>query len=273
MDFGIVIIARQGSTRTPNKMLADVAGKPLLSRLIDRLERVQKTDRLVLATTCLPEDDALGELARQRGLQVYRGAVDDVIERMLGACQTFGLDFAIIAEGDELFCDPTYIDKSLETAEKTAADCVKTRDLPIGSWVVGVRRSALSDVYVTKGDSSTEAFSRLFTDDSTYRTEWIDPDSDLPQFDPNLRLTMDYEEDFKLANELYQRLERPGSSVSLKAVLELVRDEPSLVSINSFLNDTYWARVRSRIDKSASELAKGGESDSNNTNSEKEGLE
>lgn len=238
-------------------MLADIAGQPLLKRLIERLKQAQRPKQLVLATTCLPEDDRLATVAKSNGLLVYRGAVSDVIERMLGACQTYGVDFAIIAEGDELFCDPLHIDRAIELAERTGADCVKTRNLPIGSWVVGVRRSALEEIYGSKGAASTDTWARFFTDDPRFHTEWLDPDPGLPAFNLNLRLTIDYEEDLALARELYRRLERPGEVVSLKAVLELVQQEPELIQINSFLNEPYWARIRTRMSQTASEQANG----------------
>lgn len=255
METAIVIIARWGSTRTPGKMLADIEGRPLLERLIERLKKAQRPEQLILATTCLPEDDRLAAVAKSNDLLVYCGAVNDVIERMLGACQTYAVDFAIIAEGDELFCDPPHIDRAIELAARTGADCVKTRNLPIGSWVVGVRRSALEKVYCSKGNASVEGWTRFFTDDPCFHTEWLDPDPILPKFDPDLRLTIDYEEDLALARELYRRLERPKEIVSLKAVLELVQQEPELIQINSFLNEAYWARLRSRMTQTASEHA------------------
>ena len=255
MNIAIVIIARLGSSRAPAKMLADIEGRPLLERLIERLKQAQRPEQLILATTCLPDDNRLAVVAKDNCLSVYRGAVNDVVERMLGACQTYDIDFAIIAEGDELFCDPPHIDKAIELAERTGADCVKTRDLPIGSWVVGVRRSALEEVYISKGNASTDGWARFFTDNPKFHTEWLDPDLSFPDFDPNLRLTIDYEEDLTLARELYRRLERPGKVVSLESVLELMKLEPELVKINSFLNEAYWARIRSRMAQTEAENA------------------
>jgi spore coat polysaccharide biosynthesis protein SpsF len=256
MNTAILIIARWGASRKPGKMLADIGGHPLLERLIERLKQAKQPEKLILATTCLPEDNQLSAVARSNNLLVYRGSVDDVIERMLGACQTYAVDFAIIAEGDELFCDPLYVDRALELALRTGVDCVKTRNLPIGSWVVGIRRNALEEVYSSKGNASTDGWSRFFTEDPRFQTEWLDPDPELPSFDPNLRLTIDYEEDLVLARELYQRLERPGKIISLRAVLELMQQEPELIKINSFLNEAYWGRLHSSITHTTSENLK-----------------
>jgi spore coat polysaccharide biosynthesis protein SpsF len=236
-------------------MVADIHGKPLLERLIDRLKLAKRADCIILATTCLPADTELADMARAHGLLVYRGSSEDVIERMLGATLTYELDFTIIAEGDELFCDAEYIDQAIEVAEATGADCVKTKDLPIGSWVVGVRREALEEVYQAKGDESTEAFARFFTEDSKYKTSWLPPGEGIPPFNPRLRLTIDYPEDLQLAREIYGRLELGGRSTRLMDVMSLFEQDPDLIEVNAFRNDEYYARVKERTSKSTSELA------------------
>ena len=254
MNTGVVIIARAGSTRAEGKMLADIAGKPLLVRLIDRLKLAKEPDVIVLATTCRANDNALAETAEREAISVYRGAEEDVIERMGGAVQTYDLDLAIIAEGDELFCDEEYVDAAIRIARDEQADCVKTKDLPIGSWVVAVRRQALEEVYEAKGDASTEAFARYFTEDSAYRTEWLPLAEGTPAFSPRVRLTIDYPEDIELARQLYQRLEGAGRSTSLREVLTLMSEEPDLVEVNAFRTDEYYARINKRVSMTANEL-------------------
>jgi len=255
MKAGVVIIARCGSTRAEGKMLADISGKPLLVRLIDRLKLAEEPEQIVLATTCRSEDGALAEVARDNGVAVYRGAEDDVIERMVGAAQTYDIDFAIIAEGDELFCDGEYIDAAIRIARDKSVDCVKTKDLPIGSWVIGVSRTALEEVFEAKRDASTEAFARYFTEDSAYRTVWLPPGEGIPPFNPRLRLTIDYPEDLTLARILYARLEEAGRPTSLREVMALMAEDDDLIEVNAFRNDEYYARVQKRISMTAAELA------------------
>ena len=254
MRVGILVIARTGSSRLPNKMLSDVAGKPLLTRVIERLHLVNNSQVLILATTCLPEDDELSDLARVCGAEVYRGAVGDVIERKVGACQTFGVDFAIIAEADNPFHEPSHIDRAIKNAVETGVDFVTVSDLPIGSWVKGVKRTALERVYSTKGDQNTEVFTRFFTENPEFSIQTLPADPDLPRFDPELRLTIDYQEDLDLLRMIYDRLSHCGDSISLHEVLSLMVREPELLKINSFLNEIYWERAQDRLELTPEEL-------------------
>ena len=64
MDKVVLIIqARMGSARLPGKSMMDLAGAPLLSRVIERLKRTQKVDEIVVATTELPSDDVLAAVS------------------------------------------------------------------------------------------------------------------------------------------------------------------------------------------------------------------
>jgi len=55
----VILQARTGSSRLPGKVLADLSGRPMLAFLVERLERCQAVDRIIVATTDQPEDDAL----------------------------------------------------------------------------------------------------------------------------------------------------------------------------------------------------------------------
>ena len=51
-------------------------------------------------------------------------------------------------------------------------------------------------------------------------------------FPKNLRLTLDYEEDFELINNIFTKLHKDGKVFILKDILELFKKEPDLAKIN-----------------------------------------
>ena len=54
-----IVQARMNSTRLPGKVLADICGKPLIQRLIDRVKSTPGVDLVVIATTTDPVYDVL----------------------------------------------------------------------------------------------------------------------------------------------------------------------------------------------------------------------
>ncbi|NCZ93320.1 MAG: hypothetical protein EBZ00_05000, partial [Actinobacteria bacterium] len=86
------IQARTGSSRLPGKVLRDLDGKPLLQYQIERIQQSQRIERVILATTDRPQDDALAHLAESMGIDCFRGSEDDVISRVCGALRAFDVE-------------------------------------------------------------------------------------------------------------------------------------------------------------------------------------
>ena len=67
--------ARMSSSRLPGKMLMDIAGKPLVLHVLDRLSYAKEVDDIVLATTNNSADDLLAETAYKVGYKVFRPVI------------------------------------------------------------------------------------------------------------------------------------------------------------------------------------------------------
>ena len=61
-----IIQARMGSTGLPGKVLLDLAGEPMLARVMQRVQRARLVDDTVVATTVQPADDAIAQLCAAR---------------------------------------------------------------------------------------------------------------------------------------------------------------------------------------------------------------
>src|SRR3954454_15794142 len=80
-----IVQARMSSTRLPGKSVADVGGEPMLVLLLRRLKRAQEVERIIVATSTERADDRVEEVAAEVVTDVYRGPLDDVLTRFVGA--------------------------------------------------------------------------------------------------------------------------------------------------------------------------------------------
>ncbi len=108
-----IIQARMGSTRLPGKVLADICGKPLLERLIQRVRATPGISRVVVATTTESADDVLANWCVAHEVPVYRGSVDDVLDRFWQCAQLHPAEFIVRVTADDPLKDPEVISQAL----------------------------------------------------------------------------------------------------------------------------------------------------------------
>jgi spore coat polysaccharide biosynthesis protein SpsF len=117
-----IVQARMGSRRFPGKMMAHLAGRPLIEWLLTRVSRAQRVDEVVLATSTLPADDVLEEMARRQGVSVFRGDEADVLGRFVAAADRAHADWIVRVCGDNPFVDPAEIDRLIEFFDRERPD-------------------------------------------------------------------------------------------------------------------------------------------------------
>ena len=105
-----VIQARMGSTRLPGKVLLDLAGEPMLVRVVHRVQRAGLLDEVMIATTIDPADDVIAQLCAVRGWPYTRGSQDDVLDRYYQAALTSQADLVVRITSDCPLIEPTVID-------------------------------------------------------------------------------------------------------------------------------------------------------------------
>jgi spore coat polysaccharide biosynthesis protein SpsF len=98
------------STRLPGKVLLPVAGRPFLARQVERIRQCRLIDRVILATSTSPEDDAIATLAQELQMPCFRGSEDDVLGRVAGALREYKVDVHAEFQGDNALPDPLLID-------------------------------------------------------------------------------------------------------------------------------------------------------------------
>lgn len=101
-----VIQARMSSSRFPGKMLAPLAGAPLIEVVCRRVRACDALDGLVVATSDRADDDPLAEAVERLEVPLYRGSLDNVLARMVGAARRADAEAVVRITGDCPLVDP-----------------------------------------------------------------------------------------------------------------------------------------------------------------------
>lgn len=101
------------STRLPGKVLADLAGEPLLAHMIARVRRARRLAAAWVATTVNASDDPVAQLCDGLEVSVFRGDEMDVLARYAGAAAASRADPVVRLTADCPMIDPGLLDEGL----------------------------------------------------------------------------------------------------------------------------------------------------------------
>ena len=165
MKTAFLITARLKSTRLPKKILLEVAGKPLIVHMLDRIKHAKSIDKIIICTSTNPQDDPLEEIAAQEHVFCYRGSEEDVLARLLEAAQRYDLKHFANITADCPMMDPTLIDHAVMEYQNSDADLLmyddSNNDIPFGCYMIKV--TALEKVCQQKKETDTESWDKYFT--------------------------------------------------------------------------------------------------------------
>lgn len=226
-----------GSSRLPGKVLSDVAGRPALTRLVERLRAVDGLDDIVLATTTSPADDVLESWAAEAGVACYRGSEVDVLARVVGAQASVGGELVVEITGDCTLLPPDVVELGIATFLANDADvvsnCGPCQTFPMGADVQVFPLALLQDVAENVADPAVREHVSLFFYENPERYRLLNIVAPMAWRYPNWRLQLDYPEDLCLIEAVYRELEPEyGPVFGLAPIVELLSARPDLVALN-----------------------------------------
>ena len=126
--FTAVLQARMTSRRLPGKVMAPLAGEPMIWRQIERLRRCRGLSRIMVATSHEASDDALAGYLLSRGVSVFRGHATDLLDRFARCAEALGSATHIVrVKGDCPLIDPMLVDEAVRVAMMSGAAYVSNR--------------------------------------------------------------------------------------------------------------------------------------------------
>lgn len=241
MNPTIIIQARTGSSRLPNKMIKPFFGnQTILEILLRRLAQVKDTahvSNIIVATTMNPLDDKIVSICQSENIPYFRGSENDVLQRFIDAAEYYNAEKIIRICADNVFLDISSLINLSLILNSSDHDYIsfKTRDgkpsilTHYGFFAEGVRLDALKHVAKnTKENSFHEhVTNRIYTSPDTYSVKLYPINDAIMGLEDHkkLRLTIDTIEDFKIQKKIYSDLIQRADSLSPKTILNYLDNE------------------------------------------------
>ena len=229
-----VLQARVSSTRLPGKVLMPILGEPMLLRQIERVRRATRIGRLLVATSSDPSDDAIEKLCRDNEVSLFRGSLDDVLDRFYRAAIPIAPDHVVRLTGDCPLADPELIDQVISFYLDGGFDYasnVVVPTFPDGLDVEVFRFSCLEQAWKEADLPSQREHVTPFIhrQPGRFRIGSFRGEKDLS----GLRWTVDGPEDFELVTEIYASLYPGNRAFTTKDIFDLLGMRPELATLNA----------------------------------------
>ena len=230
-----IIQARTGSKRLPGKILMKINDKPILAFIPEFLSFSKNIDKIIVATTKLPEDDKIEELCKNLGIECFRGSETDVLDRFYNCAKSSGADLIVRLTGDNPLLDPTIIDEIIAISKES--DCDYATNILHPTYPYGFSSCEVMPFRILKklNEIATDSMSRehvtfhIRKNPNLYSIKEIKAPQNLER--PNWRLSVDYPEDLELMKNIFSNIYEKGSFISYEKLVYYL-DNQDIVKIN-----------------------------------------
>lgn len=229
------IEGRMTSTRLPGKIMMPLAGKAVMAHMIERHRRSKYTDETVVATTVNATDDPVAELCGKMSCAYFRGSEDDVLGRVVGAGEKYSADILVQGMADSPLVDWRFIDQCIELLEKENADCASNEfveTFPVGFDVRAYKFAVLKEAEKNDTDPSYREHAGYSIRSNPHKFKLVNWEASGDMRWPELRLTLDTAEDYRLISAVYDALYMANPDFSAEDVAAFLKSRPDLVAIN-----------------------------------------
>ncbi len=232
MKVTAIIQARMGSSRLPGKVMQDLAGEPILTRVFNRVNRARTIDEVVIATSVEESDGAIEEFCEERRYPCFRGSHNDVLDRFYKAAKSSRADVLVRITADCPLIEPSIIDKVVDSYfENSVEFSANTRFQP-RSFPVGLDAEAMSFGALEKAWHEDNNLSwREHVTPYLYRTGLFKVFSVVnPEDYSHMRWAVDAQADLDFVRLVYSEFR--DDTFSWEEVLELLKENPDWLQIN-----------------------------------------
>jgi len=241
MKVVALIQARMSSTRLEGKVLKTISGIPSLKLMLDRVKKARLLDDVVVITSTHASDDEISQFCHSNNFNVFRGSLEDVLDRYYQAAKEFDADVIVRMTADCPLVDPLIIDQTIKYFANSdncdyCANAVPpdNKRYPDGSDVEVFSRAKLEEIWLEYTDKkSREHVTFPFWQTGLFNIKTLPNNEDWGKY----RITVDYLNDLILLRMIKIILDERNQFGTMKEIVRILEDYPELFEIN---NEHHW---------------------------------
>ena len=247
-----IIQVRMGSSRLPNKALEDLSGSPAIVRMVKRVQLSNHLNKIYIATGTSSANDLLVDHLKDiKGIKVFRGDDDDVLERFYQIANIEKADIIIRLTGDCPLIDPSIIDLVISLIIRDKSDYASNtmkRTYPDGLDVEAFTYKALKKTYKMAKDqyarehvtSYMHGLSKNSKSNGLFKKSSLENNVDFS----HLRWTLDEEKDLELLKVIYANINNKDSWLK---IISFLLTQPLLVMRNQEVPENEGVKTKKNI--------------------------
>jgi len=247
-EFLVLVQARTGSTRLPNKVMMEVCGKPILIHQLERIRASKYRPKVVVISTENPIDDPLIEMCQSQGYLTFRGSEVDVLSRHYLAAKLFAYKWIVKIPSDCPLIDPKVINDVFDAFHAEGANFDYYSNLHPATYPDGHDVEIMHFEALKKANKEAQ---KPLEREHTTPYFWENPSlfkignfvwpvgKDLSM---SHRFTLDYPQDWEFIRTVYEKLYVTNPLFGLQDILTLLANEPAIYQLNADLAGVNWYR-------------------------------
>lgn len=236
-QLGIIIQARTGSSRMPNKIIQPFFNNQcILEILVDRIKKLRFP--VVIATTLHINDDIICQIADNNDVPSFRGSENDVLDRFIQTAYHFGFNKIIRVCSDNPFLDLTDLKFLVEKFDNSAIDYLgynldnnKPSILShFGFWAEAVSLNALEKVQQLTSENlyHEHVTNFIYRNPELFKVQFI-PVNPIVYFRKDIRMTLDTPEDFKTLKMIFAALSNRNNNFGIIEIVNWLDEHPDII--------------------------------------------
>ncbi|MDO8518143.1 MAG: glycosyltransferase family protein [bacterium] len=230
-----IIQARMGSTRLPGKVLLPLGYTTVLGHTVWQVKKAKKIGRVIVATSTEKEDDAIELFCKENDIKIFRGNLNDVLDRYYQCAKSVGAEDVCRITADCPLIDPAVIDQVVseyeQGKEKGECDYISTgrttTTFPDGMDTEIFSFTALEAAWrdATLHSEREHVTPFIWNHPKRFRVVEVRNDWDISA----VRLTLDEQSDYQVLTNIVAHV----PDLSMEAIVRYLEEHPEVAAINS----------------------------------------